>query len=299
MLVGSPDGQFEKLARQFAEREMDGLFVGISREGSRIEDVRICYNQALHALSYTFIQPNIRLMNHEDINGELRSYPMPEEDIRKLGNMLGTGRDREIKTLLLDIFHIGDMPHVDIAYLERVGKQINEQVLDEVFRVYGESMVEVLKLYRRVGTMDNYRHFHAYYRSLEHLLLSVNEYIQGIRSAHSEHSEMKAAIAYMEENYHRPLNMAMVSNHVSLNYSYFSEAFKAHTGENFVAYLKKLRISRAKALLQDGAMKLADIGKAVGFENTKQFSRVFKELEGISPHEYRMKLQADAELGRG
>jgi len=299
VLVGSPDGQFEKLARQFAEREMDGLFVGISREGSRIEDVRICYSQALLALSYTFIQPNIRLMNHEDINGELRTYPMPEEDIRKLGNMLGTGRDREIKTLLLDIFHIGDMPHVDIAYLERVGKQINEQVLDEVFRVYGESMVEVLKLYRRVGTMDNYRHFHAYYRSLEHLLLSVNEYIQGIRSAHSEHSEMKAAIAYMEENYHRPLNMAMVSNHVSLNYSYFSEAFKAHTGENFVAYLKKLRISRAKALLQDGAMKLADIGKAVGFENTKQFSRVFKELEGISPHEYRIKLQTDAELGRG
>lgn len=43
-------------------------------------------------------------------------------------------------------------------------------------------------------------------------------------------------------------------------------------------------------------MKLADIGKAVGFENTKQFSRVFKELEGISPHEYRIKVQTDAGL---
>ena len=62
------------------------------------------------------------------------------------------------------------MPHVAIDYLEHVSKRINEQVLDEVFRVYGESMVEVLKLYRKVGTMDNYRHFHTYFRNLEHLL---------------------------------------------------------------------------------------------------------------------------------
>lgn len=296
VLIGSPDGQFEELARQFAEREMDGLFMGISREGFNVEDIRPCYNQALSALNYTFIHPNVKLMSHGDIQGNLHTYPIPDDAIRKLGNMLGTEREREIKELLLDIFHIEDMPDVALDYLEHVSKQINERVLDEVFRVYGESMVEVLKLYRKVGTMDNYRHFHTYFRNLEHLLLHVNEYIKGIRSAHSEHSEMKAALMYMEENYHRPLNMAMVSNHVSLNYSYFSEAFKAHTGENFVVYLKKLRISKAKELLRHDTMKLADIGSAVGFENTKQFSRVFKELEGVSPHEYRIKMQTDAGL---
>ncbi|GAA0845489.1 response regulator [Paenibacillus glucanolyticus] len=299
VLIGSPDGLFEEFARQFTEREMDGLFVGISCEGFRVEDIRACYKQALTAMNYTFIHPNVKLMSHDDIQGALHTYPVPEEDIRKLGNMLGTEREREIKALLLDIFHIEDMPHVAIDYLEQVSKRINEQVLDEVFRIYGESMVEVLKLYRKVGTMDNYRHFHAYFRNLEHLLLNVNEYIKGIRSAHSEHSEIKAAVSYMEENFHRPLNMAMVSNHVSLNYSYFSEAFKAHTGENFVVFLKKLRIAKAKDLIQDGTLKLTDIGKAVGFENIKQFSRVFKELEGISPHEFRIKVQTDAGLQQG
>ncbi|MDU5951008.1 MAG: AraC family transcriptional regulator, partial [Paenibacillus macerans] len=128
---------------------------------------------------------------------------------------------------------------------------------------------EVLKLYRQVGTMNNFRHFHDYFRALEQLLLSLDDYIREIRSAHSEHGDMKEAIAYIEENYHRPLNMAMVSNHVSLNYSYFSEAFKAYAGESFVLYLKKVRIRKAK-----------------------QFSRVFKELEGISPFEYRDKMFA-------
>jgi two-component system response regulator YesN len=83
--------------------------------------------------------------------------------------------------------------------------------------------------------------------------------------------------------------MAMVSNYVSLSYSYFSEAFKAYTGESFVVYLKKVRIRHAKKLLSENRVKLAEVSEAVGFENSKQFARVFKELEGISPGEYRMK----------
>jgi two-component system response regulator YesN len=100
---------------------------------------------------------------------------------------------------------------------------------------------------------------------------------------------MKKALDYIEANYARPLNMAMVSNHVSLNYSYFSEAFKAYTGESFVLYLKKVRIRHAKTLLAGNLVKLGEVSEAVGFENSKQFTRVFKELEGISPGEYRAK----------
>ncbi|MNC14655.1 HTH-type transcriptional activator Btr [compost metagenome] len=190
------------------------------------------------------------------------------------------------------------MQHLDLAYLEHVGRSINERVLDEVFRLHGEASVEVLKLYRTVGNLYNFRHFHDYYRTLEHLLITVNEYIIGIRSAHTEHTDMEEALAYIEANYARPLNMAMVSNYVSLNYSYFSEAFKAYTGESFVLYLKRVRIRHAKELLSENRIKLAGVSEAVGFENSKQFARVFKELEGISPGEYRAKLLLERYSGR-
>ena len=96
------------------------------------------------------------------ISGAGREYPEAGQHARH-----GAGAGDQ--GALAHIFHIEDMPHVAIDYLEHVSKRINEQVLDEVFRVYGESMVEVLKLYRKVGTMDNYRHFHTYFRNLEHL----------------------------------------------------------------------------------------------------------------------------------
>ncbi|MEK5163948.1 response regulator [Paenibacillus sp. FSL R5-0527] len=292
VLIGGPQAKFAELSRLAAEKELEGLLMGVSREGRLLEDIPRCYTEAKRSLEHTFIYPGTSLICYSELPDEKRVFPAPEEELRKLGNILGTKREKEIGALLRTIFRVGELPDVDVSYLETVGRRMNEQVLDEVFRLYGEASVEVLKLYRQVGTMNNFRHFHDYFRALEQLLLSLDDYIREIRSAHSEHGDMKEAIAYIEENYHRPLNMAMVSNHVSLNYSYFSEAFKTYTGESFVLYLKKVRIRKAKQLIGAGSLKLSEIGAAVGFENTKQFSRVFKELEGISPFEYRDKMFA-------
>ncbi|WP_340021029.1 response regulator [Paenibacillus sp. FSL K6-1096] len=289
VLAGSGE-RFRELAGKAGAKELKRLLLGISRETLQAEQFRAAYLEACRALEYTFLSPQASFVDYTEIQSGRLSFPAPEEELRKLLNMLGTDREKEIKALLGVIFQTDHLPHLDLSYLENVGRSINERVLDEVFRAHGEASVEVLKLYRLVGNLHNFRHFHDYYRTLEHLLLSVNDYIIGIKSAHTEHADMEEALAYIEANYSRPLNMAMVSNYVSLNYSYFSEAFKAYTGESFVLYLKKVRIRHAKELLADHRIKLASVSEAVGFENSKQFTRVFKELEGISPGEYRAKL---------
>ncbi|AWV31568.1 response regulator [Paenibacillus sp. FSL H7-0716] len=293
VLIGSRKQDFMELSRQAEAKEIKGLSIGISSEGGSLEDLRSCYKEACRALQYTFLYPQVSLLDYGDVGQGRSNFPLPKEELRKLLNMLGTEREKEMKHLLSVIFQTEHLKELDLAYLESVGQNVNELVLDEVFRVHGEASVEVLKLYRTVGNMYNYRHFHEYYRALENLLLSVNEYIVGVRSAHTEHADMEEALSYIEANYARPLNMAMVSNHVSLNYSYFSEAFKAYTGENFVIYLKKVRIRHAKELLAKGCSKLATVSEEVGFENSKQFARVFKELEGISPGDYRAKIVSE------
>ena len=92
---------------------------------------------------------------------------------------------------------------------------------------------------------------------------------------------------FVEENFRKDVNMAMVSNHVSMNYSLFSIAFKEYTGLNFVSYLKKLRIEEAKRLLETTEEKVQDIGRMAGFENDKNFLKCFKAACGVSPSEYR------------
>lgn len=98
---------------------------------------------------------------------------------------------------------------------------------------------------------------------------------------------MEEAISYIRENYAKDLNMAMVSNHICMNYSLFSAAFKEHTGVNFVNYLKEIRIAEAKRLLIQTEDKITEIAKQVGFENDKHFMKSFKTACGVSPSEFR------------
>ncbi|ASA25374.1 response regulator [Paenibacillus donghaensis] len=290
VLIGQDKTCFLELAAKAEARELKGLVIGISGTGLLPAELRTCYKEACRALQYAFLYPQAGFIDFEEIVENRLRFPVPEEELRKLLNMLGTGREKEMKQLLAVIFQTEHLNDLDLSYLEAAGRSMNERVLDEVFRIHGEASVEVLKLYRTVGNMYNFRHFHDYYRALEHLLISVGDYIMGVRSVHTEHADMKEALNYINTHYARPLNMAMVSNHVSLNYSYFSEAFKAYTGESFVVYLKKVRIEHAKQLLAKGSHRLAEVSEAVGIENSKQFARVFRELEGISPAEYRAKL---------
>ncbi|WP_151735686.1 response regulator [Paenibacillus tengchongensis] len=289
VLVSGGKEQLQALPKLAEAKERKSLQIGVSRTAGHAGEFLACYEEACRALQYTFLSPQAGLMDVADTFTGRLIFPAPEAELRKLLNMLGTDRDKELRQLLGQIFHIDELPNLDLSYVEQTARSINERVLDEVFRVHGEASVEVLKQYRMAGNMYNYRHFHDYYRALEHLLLTINDYITGIRSAHTEHADMEKALRYIEENYARPLNMAMVSNHVSLSYSYFSEAFKVYTGESFVVYLKKVRIRHAKELLQGNTIKLNAVSEAVGFENSKQFARVFREMEGISPGEYRTK----------
>ncbi|QDY82356.1 response regulator [Paenibacillus polymyxa] len=112
----------------------------------------------------------------------------------------------------------------------------------------------------------------------------------GVASAITDRSgSMTRAIQYIHAHYSEDLNMAVVSNSVSLNYTYFSQAFKAYTGLSFVQYLKKLRIAEAKKLLECREGRIYEIAATVGFDNTKHFNKVFRELEGMTPQQFRLK----------
>ncbi len=284
-------GLLQALAGAAARREVSGLWAGISSSKQERSELQTAYAQACRALVYGFFCPGIYLLNEPTLQEAEIPQAQLEEDVRRLGNLLGTGRSSEISGMVHHLFRLSGTGMRSLNEVQRTVRLINENVLDEVFRHFGEASIEVLRLYRRVCSLEHYRYFHDYCRDLERLLLSLDEYIGQLRLVHSEHHRLKEAVAYLHSHYARPLNMATVSNHVSLNYSYFSEAFKAYTGESFVVYLKKLRIERAKELLAEPHHRLGEIGEQVGFESSRHFSRVFRELEGITPQEYRARLE--------
>ncbi|MFB9329894.1 response regulator [Paenibacillus aurantiacus] len=285
VLICGRSEPLERLAVQY--RPQNRFRAGRSGRLSGMEMVRTGYEQAARALKYSLLHSGSGVVHYSDIGGKEVMEKVPLQDIHKIANMLGSGRDAEMNRLLQHVLDIRLIMRYDISYLEGISRALNEHVFDRVFRQYGEESVDILKLHKQVGDLYSFDQFHDYYRSVESLLQLVSDYVGRMRHVHHERGDLQRAIDYIHEHYQRDLNMAMVSNYVSLNYSYFSQAFKDYTGETFVSYLRKLRMQKAKELLAGTNMKVYEISEQAGFDNVKHFTRVFREMEGVTPLEYR------------
>lgn len=293
---------FDSLMRHLKDKSVSSAYhIGLSRMKERLEDVRAGYAEARRAAGYSLLQPRCSssIIRYESVMDRTDAPELPVDDVRRLANMLGTDREADMKAILVRLFDLKKTSEVSLDYLERLSKLLNETVFDDVFRTYGEASLEILRLYKRVGSIYRFSDIHEYFHEAENLLFRLNDYVRTVRSTLGDNREMRKAVAYIEAHYAEDLNMATVSNHVSLNYSYFSELFKEYTGQSFVSYVKSVRIEKAKALLARTDAKIYEIGQSVGFENAKQFNRVFRELEGIPASEYRARRQGAGQPGAG
>ncbi len=98
---------------------------------------------------------------------------------------------------------------------------------------------------------------------------------------------VRDAKAFIEKNCTQVLTLERVAEHVHLNASYFSTVFKKETGKNFLEYLTDCRIEEAKRLLRESTMNISQICAAVGYTDSKHFSRIFTKSVGIKPSIYR------------
>ncbi len=112
----------------------------------------------------------------------------------------------------------------------------------------------------------------------------LNEYGEFI--GNKRHWLFDQITGYIKENYTSPLTMKDVASKFYLNPCYFCKLFKNETGLTFTHYLMRLRIEEAKKLLLSNK-KMYDIAAAVGYDNVQYFSTIFKEIEGVTPSQYR------------
>lgn len=92
---------------------------------------------------------------------------------------------------------------------------------------------------------------------------------------------------YIDANFHKDISLDDISRQMNLSSYYFSKLFKEETGENFVEFLTKVRIDRARELLKTPDLSMKEICSEVGYSDPNYFSRIFKKVVGQTPTEYR------------
>lgn len=107
-----------------------------------------------------------------------------------------------------------------------------------------------------------------------------------------EHSEREESLIekvtkFIEENYQKKLTLDDISDHVHMNRSYLSRAYKKETGENLFDTINRRRVEAAKQYILEGGRKMWEIGALVGVEDAAYFSKMFKRYTGYAPQDWR------------
>lgn len=105
-----------------------------------------------------------------------------------------------------------------------------------------------------------------------------------------DHSPVTRARQIIDEGFREELSLGDVARRVNVSAGYFSMLFKKATGLNFVDYVARLRVEKAKNLLQNPKFRISEVAYEVGFQSLSQFNRTFRRAAGASPRAWRLTL---------
>jgi AraC-like DNA-binding protein len=107
--------------------------------------------------------------------------------------------------------------------------------------------------------------------------------------------QINSIVNQLTESISRAPSLSEFAEQFRMSESRFSRFFRRATGNNFIDFVNRVRISRACLLLMESNRYITHICYDVGFNNVANFNRRFLEIKGMTPSEFRR--QASSRFG--
>lgn len=264
------------------------ISIGISGPGNMTE-LGQCFEEALHACSNAFY------------DGFGKVYDAEQQSKRAYKPHAYIGPDGSWETRLHQAMKLGDEGaiHEWVDLLIEHAKSVRERIsplhvsrgLRLLLQGVGKKW-EAAHPYRTAPGIDRFNEtilngdlaLVQLGDALRHALLHCASESRG--SGHRTRI-VELGMQFSHRHYMEGITMNDAAEHLFLNPSYFSKVFHEEVGETYSKYLIRLRMNKAKQLLKTSTLKIYEIAEQVGYADFRHFSKTFKELEGLTPGQYR------------
>jgi len=104
-------------------------------------------------------------------------------------------------------------------------------------------------------------------------------------SHNTQLARLEKVLKHLHDNFAQSLDVDKLAKMANMSQSTFHRNFKQMTASSPIQYVKKIRLNRARELLQDQGLRVKQAASQVGYESPSQFSREFKRYFGASPQQ--------------
>lgn len=121
-------------------------------------------------------------------------------------------------------------------------------------------------------------------------IIEINKFSSDEKISNNTQEEyLVKAIDFISKNYSNKIRINDIAVYIGIDRSYLYSIFKKYTNISPQQYLINYRISKACELLNDRNLSIGNISRSVGYSDPLLFSKMFKNLKGLSPKYYRKK----------
>jgi len=131
------------------------------------------------------------------------------------------------------------------------------------------------------------------YHWIKNILTAAHEFITTATLSDSPSSIVNEIKMYIDKHYSNITSLEQIASNIYVSAGYARNIFKKITGQTIFDYLVDRRISEAKKLLRNPTLKIYEIMSLVGYSNKAHFTETFKRKTGMTPKEYRSKIQGE------
>jgi len=272
-------------ARSFIEENYRlTLLFAIGSPHESIEGIHDAYAESVDAMEYAKVMGMRTPVFYDEIKTAGNYYYYPVEKEYQLINCIKSMNYQGAVDIIEDIFKnnlVSNTPSLEVTrclMFDLIGtilKTINVLDKKELSFFEGMDVVNVLMNCESLMEMK---------QKINEIIRKTCDYVEKT-SYVKDYSIRDMVIDIIEKNYSDVnLGIASIAEKIGKYPYYVSKVFKDQTGEGILEYINRVRIQRAKELMQkETGLTQEEISERVGYSSVRTFQRAFKRLEGTTP----------------
>jgi YesN/AraC family two-component response regulator len=266
------------------------ISVAISRSRRGYSSMSLSYQEASSLFNYkmmlgndvTVSSRNIQTANRKPNHGLFQNN-------KQIAHMVIHGNMDEARSHLDQL--VKGIPQQ--AYKSETALGIFSYLLGELEYMLFEMEINIHEIFEE----DIYDNLYTM-STLSHVQAWLSETVFTAIRAHldSQHISRQKRIVqqvnyYIHELYDTDITLQLAADQIGISISRLSRIFKEETGRTFSESLIHYRMKKAAEFLENTDMLIKDIADKMRYTNVQNFSRIFKQIMGVPPGEYRKQSQ--------